>query len=50
MTCAAAQVIIASYNYTNMQSTATASSYGDPQPDCIDGFYNGVWYQFTSRL
>src|SRR5262249_11000695 len=36
-----------SYNYTNSQSTLNASSYGDPVPDCVDGFGNGVWYQFT---
>ncbi len=41
-------VIIASYSYTNMQSTVNASSYGDPEPDCIDSFGNGVWYQFTA--
>ncbi len=43
-------VIIASYNYTNLQSTANASSYGDPEPDCIDGFGNGVWYQFNAPV
>jgi len=40
-------VVITSYPYTNAQSTFNASSYGDPVPDCIDGFGNGVWYQFT---
>ncbi|MDR3456038.1 MAG: immunoglobulin domain-containing protein [Verrucomicrobiae bacterium] len=40
-------VVITSYSYTNVQSTVKASSYGDPLPDCIDGFGNGVWYQFT---
>ena len=43
-------VVITSYNYTNAQSTFMASSYGDPVPDCIDGFGNGVWYQFTSPV
>lgn len=43
-------VVITSYNYTNAQSTFNASSYGDPVPDCIDGFGNGVWYQFTSPV
>ncbi len=43
-------VIITSNDYTNMQSTTTASSYGDPVQDCIDGFGNGVWYQFTSPV
>ncbi|MBW8865141.1 MAG: immunoglobulin domain-containing protein, partial [Verrucomicrobia bacterium] len=43
-------VVITSFNYTNVQSTVKASSYGDPVPDCIDGFGNGVWYQFTSPV
>jgi alpha-tubulin suppressor-like RCC1 family protein len=43
-------VVISSYSYTNVQSTAKASSYGDPLPDCIDGFGNGVWYQFTPSV
>ena len=43
-------VVIASTSYTNLQSTANASSYGDPQPDCVDAFGNGVWYQFTSPV
>jgi alpha-tubulin suppressor-like RCC1 family protein len=41
-------VVIAVASYTNFQSTANASSYGDPAPDCVDGFGNGVWYQFTA--
>jgi len=40
-------VVITSYGYTNAQSTLKASSFGDPLPGCIDGFGNGVWYQFT---
>ncbi len=40
-------VVITGYSYTNAQSTFNASSYGDPVPDCIAGFGNGVWYQFT---
>ncbi|HSY16849.1 MAG TPA: immunoglobulin domain-containing protein, partial [Candidatus Acidoferrales bacterium] len=40
-------VVITGYSYTNVQSTVKASSFGDPVPDCIDGFGNGVWYQFT---
>ncbi|HEV2695324.1 MAG TPA: immunoglobulin domain-containing protein [Verrucomicrobiae bacterium] len=40
-------VVITSYSYSNLQSTVKASSYADPTPDCIDGFGNGVWYQFT---
>ena len=41
-------VVITSYNYTNTQSTAKASSFGDPVPGCVTGFGNGVWYQFTA--
>ncbi len=33
--------------YTNTQSTANATSTGDPVPDCVTDFGNGVWYQFT---
>ena len=33
--------------YTNAQYTTNATSLGDPVPDCIPGFGNGVWYQFT---
>ena len=40
-------VIISSSSYTNQQSTANASSYGDPLPDCLDSFGNGVWYVYT---
>src|ERR1039458_2425018 len=40
-------IVITNTSYTNVQSTLKASSYGDPVPDCIDGFGNGVWYQFT---
>lgn len=43
-------VVIAGYPYTNAQSTFNASSYGDPVPDCIGGFGNGVWYQFTPAV
>jgi len=43
-------VVITSASYTNVQSTANASSFGDPVPDCIDGFGNGVWYQFTAPV
>jgi alpha-tubulin suppressor-like RCC1 family protein len=41
-------VVIAGANYTNTQSTLKASSFGDPSPDCVDGFGHGVWYQFTA--
>ncbi len=41
-------IIITNFNYTNTQSTVNASSDGDPVPDCVDGFGNGVWYQFTA--
>jgi alpha-tubulin suppressor-like RCC1 family protein len=43
-------VSITNSSYTNAQSTANASSYGDPLPDCVDGFGNGVWYRFTAPL
>ena len=43
-------VPIAGASYTNAQSTSMASSFGDPAPDCIDGFGNGVWYQYTPPL
>ena len=33
---------------TNLQSTLRASAWGDPLPDCVDGFGHGVWYQFTA--
>ncbi len=43
-------VLVTSASYTNMQTTAPASSYGDPLPGCVDGFGNGVWYQFTAPV
>ena len=43
-------VVITNSSYTNLQSTANASSYGDPMPDCVDGFGNGVWYSFTAPV
>ncbi|MEY4918309.1 MAG: hypothetical protein RL616_2222, partial [Verrucomicrobiota bacterium] len=43
-------VIITNASYTNTESTANASSYGDPAPDCVDGFGNGVWYSFTAPV
>ena len=43
-------IIITNASYTNAQSTLHASSYGDPLPDCVDGFGNGVWYQFTAPV
>ena len=41
-------IVITNSSYTNAQSTARASSFGDPTPDCVAGFGNGVWYQFTA--
>lgn len=42
-------IAISSSSYTNSQSTTTASSTGDPTPDCfVGGFGNGVWYVFTA--
>ena len=43
-------VVITSASYTNYQSTLNASSFGDPTPDCVDGFGHGVWYQFTAPV
>ena len=43
-------IIITNASYTNLESTANASSFGDPVPDCVDGFGNGVWYQFTAPV
>ena len=43
-------IVIPSASYTNVQSTVPATSYGDPVPDCVDGFGHGVWYQFTSPV
>src|SRR5262245_46075178 len=39
-------IIISTPNYTNLQSTAEATSF-DPVPPCVSGFGSGVWYQFT---
>jgi len=43
-------ILITNASYTNVQSTARASSFGDPVPDCVDGFGHGVWYQFTAPV
>jgi alpha-tubulin suppressor-like RCC1 family protein len=43
-------IAITNASYTNVQSTVTATSFGDPVPDCVDGFGHGVWYQFTSPV
>jgi alpha-tubulin suppressor-like RCC1 family protein len=43
-------IIITNASYTNVQSTVRASSFGDPVPDCVTGFGNGVWYQFTAPV
>ena len=40
-------ITISGAAYTNTQSTTKATSMGDPVPDCITDFGNGVWYQFT---
>jgi len=31
-------------------SNYTTTSFGDPVPDCVDGFGHGVWYQFTAPV
>jgi alpha-tubulin suppressor-like RCC1 family protein len=43
-------IIITNASYTNVQSTVRTSSFGDPVPDCVTGFGNGVWYQFTAPV
>ena len=43
-------IVITNASYTNVQSTLKASSFGDPVPDCVDGFGHGVWYQFTAPV
>ena len=43
-------VVVTGFAYTNLQSTAKATSFGDPVPDCVTGFGNGVWYQFTAPV
>jgi|GEM_PF-1135958 len=43
-------VVATGFIYTNLQSTAKATSFGDPLPGCVDGFGNGVWYQFTAPV
>ena len=40
-------VTVSSSGYTNTQSTASATSTGDPAPGCVSGFGNGVWYKYT---
>ena len=35
-------------NYINTQTTTNATSAGDPVPDCVDHFDQGVWYRFTA--
>ena len=40
-------LVISGMVFTNAQYTTNATSLGDPVPDCIPGFGNGVWYQFT---
>jgi len=43
-------ILITNASYTNFQSTVGATSFGDPVPDCVDGFGHGVWYQFTAPV
>lgn len=43
--------VITNYPYTNSQTTAYATSQGDPTPPCtMSGFGSGVWYEFTPPL
>ena len=43
-------IVVTNASYTNAQSTVAATSFGDPVPDCVDGFGHGVWYQFTAPV
>ena len=43
-------IVITNACYTHTLSTLKASSFGDPVPDCVDGFGHGVWYQFTAPV
>jgi hypothetical protein len=43
-------ILITNASSTNYQSTLQASSFGDPTPDCVDGFGHGVWYEFTAPV
>ena len=45
-TCGTA-VVISGNAYTNIQSTTSATSTGDPVPTCVSSFGKGVWYVFT---
>lgn len=40
-------IVISGSSYTNLESTAIATSAGDPTPGCVNGFGNGVWYAYT---
>src|ERR1051326_7058490 len=44
--CSGAHLILGT-SYTNTQSTATATSSGDPAPDCVATFGNGLWYRYS---
>ena len=43
-------IVITNASYKASQSTVAATSFGDPTPDCVDGFGHGVWYQFTAPV
>jgi len=45
-TCAGA-ITVSGSTYANTQSTASATSTGDPAPTCVAGFGKGVWYEYT---
>jgi hypothetical protein len=46
-TCSSA-TIISNTSFATIQSTAAATSAGDPIPTCISGFGKGVWFRFTA--
>jgi len=39
-------IIIATYQYSNSQSTAGTTSASDVMPSCVRAFGNAVWYNF----
>ena len=41
-------IAISGSSYTNTQSTASATSTGDPVPSCATNFADGVWYKYTA--
>ncbi|HWD19723.1 MAG TPA: choice-of-anchor J domain-containing protein [Verrucomicrobiae bacterium] len=40
-------LVISNAIYSHSESTTDATTANDPAPSCIDGFANGVWFQYT---